>query len=125
MKDMLPAQNRMPRNPPQEILQHPHPSCNNRRILFRLALTLYGVVCEGLFRWDWRDDEDGVEGDEGGAEGVECRVAATAFVVLSEMSAAAGTSSGRTHSCLDHINNIARLSTFCRLYRIHDLSQEQ
>ena len=82
MENMLAAQDWMPRDPSQEILQHPHPPRNHRRILFRLALSLDGVVCKGLLGRDRRNDQHGVERDEGCAQGVECRVAAAAFVVL-------------------------------------------
>ena len=82
MENMLPAQDRMPGEPLQEILEHPHPPRNHRRVLFRLALALDGVIRQGLLGWDRRHDEDRVERDERGAERVECRVAATAFVVL-------------------------------------------
>ena len=83
MKDMFPTQDRMPPHPPQEILQRPHPPGNDRRVLFRLARPLDGIVREGLFGWDWRDDEDGVERLERGSEGVEVRVPVVRLSVLS------------------------------------------
>lgn len=79
---MFPAQDRMPGDPPQKILQHPHPTGNHRRILLGLALALDRVIREGLFRGDRGHDEDRVQRDEGGTEGIECRVSTTAFVVL-------------------------------------------
>lgn len=82
MQNMFPTQNRMSPQTPQEILQHPHPPPDDRRILLGLARALDGVIGEGLFVRNGRDDEDWVEGLEGGAEGVEVGVAVVGFVVL-------------------------------------------
>jgi hypothetical protein len=82
MEHMFPTQDRMPPHPPQEILQRPHPPGNDRRVLFRLARPLDSIVREGLFGWDRRDDEDGVERLERGSEGVEVRVPVVRLSVL-------------------------------------------
>ena len=116
MQDVLSTQNRMPDESSQEILEQSLPSPNDRRVLFRLALALDGVLCQTLFRRDGRDDEDRIQSHQRLMQRQKRRIPPSNRVRLSSVPPDIRGES--THPDPDHICDVRRSTAFGRLERI-------